>query len=76
MAQALEQVPGVVAVHDLHVWTLTSGMDVATAHLVVNRDSPDVLTPAARVLRERFNIAHATLQVEDENAAPCEGASW
>ena len=76
VAQALEQVPGVVAVHDLHVWTLTSGMDVATAHLVVNRDSPDVLTQAAGVLRERFNIAHATLQVEDENAAPCEGASW
>ena len=76
LIHALEQVPGVVAVHDLHVWTLTSGMDVATAHLVVNRDSPDVLTPAARVLRERFNIAHATLQVEDENAAPCEGASW
>ncbi len=73
---ALEQVPGVVAVHDLHVWTLTSGMDVATAHLVAAQDSPDVLTPAARVLRERFNIAHATLQVEDDNAAPCEGASW
>ena len=77
VVQALEQVPGVVAVHDLHVWTLTSGMDVATAHLVVNRDSPDVLGPAARVrVRERFNIAHATLQVEDQNAAPCEGASW
>ena len=31
---------------------------------------------AAQVLQDRFHIAHATLQVEDENAAPCEGASW
>ncbi|MGB5951627.1 MAG: cation diffusion facilitator family transporter [Ornithinimicrobium sp.] len=76
MIRALEQVPGVMAVHDLHVWTLTSGMDVATAHLVAGHDSQDVLTAAARMLREEFNIAHATLQVEDQNAAPCEGASW
>jgi len=76
LVQALEQVPGVVAVHDLHVWTLTSGMDVATAHLVASGDSQEVLARAAQVLQDRFNIAHATLQVEDEDATPCQGATW
>lgn len=76
LIQVLEQVPGVVAVHDLHVWTLTSGMDVATAHLVASGDSQEVLSRAAQVLQDRFNIAHATLQVEDENATGCQGATW
>ncbi len=74
--QALEQGEGVVQVHDLHVWTLTSGMDVATAHLVAGQDSQDVLTSAAEMLQARFNIAHATLQVEDQDATPCQGATW
>ncbi len=76
LIQALEDVPGVVQVHDLHVWTLTSGMDVATAHLVASQDSQDVLTRAAEMLQARFNIAHATLQVEAEDATPCQGATW
>lgn len=75
LVQALEQVPGVVAVHDLHVWTLTSGMDVATAHLVATGDSQEVLNRAAQVLQDRFNIAHATLQIEDENATSYQGAT-
>ncbi|MGB5953606.1 MAG: cation diffusion facilitator family transporter [Ornithinimicrobium sp.] len=76
LVNVLEQIPGVVAVHDLHVWTLTSGMDVLTAHLVVRQGSADVLGPAGRVLREKFNVAHATLQVEDRDTAPCEGVGW
>lgn len=74
--EALEQVPGVVQVHDLHVWTLTSGMDVATAHLVATDEQQDVLAQAAQMLQTRFNIAHATLQIEDADATPCQGASW
>ncbi|MGB3827407.1 MAG: cation diffusion facilitator family transporter [Ornithinimicrobium sp.] len=76
LVRALEEVPGVVEVHDLHVWTLTSGMDVATAHVVAATDSQDVLAQAAEVLRVQFNVAHATLQVEDEDASPCQGATW
>ena len=76
MIAALEAVPGVIGVHDLHVWTLTSGMDVATAHLVTAPGSSGVLSEAAEVLRTRFHIAHATLQVEDESATECEGATW
>jgi len=76
MIEALEAVSGVVEVHDLHVWTLTSGMDVATAHLVASDGSARVLAESAEVLRARFDIAHATLQVEDESATPCKGSTW
>ena len=75
--RALCDVPGVTEVHDLHVWTLTSGMDVATAHLVTSRDAgPDVLESASRVLRERFHVAHATLQIETTDRTQCQGADW
>ena len=75
---ALAGVPDVVDVHDLHLWTLTSGMHVATAHLVC-RDGADptqVLTDAAAVLRERFAIDHATIQVEPSSALACVETSW
>lgn len=75
--QTLEAVPGVVEVHDLHVWTLTSGMDVATAHLVAAPDSGrEVLTASAEALKEKFGIAHATLQVESPDKKECTGADW
>lgn len=73
---ALRELPEVSDVHDLHVWTLTSGMDVATAHLVTTGDSAVVLGAAAGVLRERFSIAHATLQVEAPANPTCQGADW
>ena len=73
---ALQAVDGVVEVHDLHVWTLTSGMDVATAHLVSAEDTDAVLVGATAVLRDRFGIAHATLQVETADNAHCQGVDW
>ncbi|MFM6849096.1 MAG: cation diffusion facilitator family transporter, partial [Terrabacter sp.] len=76
--RALCDVPGVTEVHDLHVWTLTSGMDVATAHLVTSRAEagPEVLEAASRMLRERFHVAHATLQIETTDRSQCQGADW
>ena len=75
---ALGEVPGVTEVHDLHVWTLTSGMDVATAHLVTTRTdaAPEVLEAASAMLRDRFHVAHATLQVETTDRSECRGADW
>jgi cobalt-zinc-cadmium efflux system protein len=74
----LEGVPGVVEVHDLHVWTLTSGMHVATAHLVVSvpADSQGVLDQAREVMRTNHNLEHATLQVEDRPSQECEESTW
>ncbi|TCB96476.1 cation transporter [Micromonospora zingiberis] len=75
----LATVPGVAGVHDLHVWTLTSGMDVASAHLTVTpgADVGGILAAARAALREEFHIEHATLQVEP-GAAPgaCGAVEW
>jgi len=77
LLDALESLPGVRGVHDLHVWTLTSGMNVATAHLATTAEaeSPAVLEAASRTLSARFGIAHATLQIEAPDQT-CHGASW
>ena len=74
----LAEVPGVVDVHDLHVWTLTSEMDVASAHLMVTvgTDAHGVLDRARDVLRERYAIAHATLQVEPDDHTGCAEVEW
>lgn len=74
----LEAIEGVVNVHDLHVWTLTSEMEVATAHLMVSRDADHhaVLDAAKEVLARRYRIDHATLQVEPENHQGCSELAW
>jgi cobalt-zinc-cadmium efflux system protein len=61
-------VAGVSAVHDLHVWTVTSGFDAMSCHLVVNDFSTarSVLKQARIVMRDEFGIDHVTIQVEDE----------
>jgi cobalt-zinc-cadmium efflux system protein len=71
----LGALPGVVAVHDLHIWAMSTTETALTAHLVrPEATAPDdgFLAEAARGLRERFGIGHATLQVERGDAAhPC-----
>ncbi len=66
----LRQLPGVVEVHDLHVWTMTSGMYELTAHLVVQNsvEHRPLLERVQRVLCERFGIAHITVQLDPEDA--------
>jgi len=64
--QALVAVPGVHAIHDLHVWALTSGKNSLTVHVVLDTGAAeqDVLGSAARMLEERFRLTHITIQVE------------
>lgn len=78
MATDLGAVEGVVDVHDLHVWTLTSEMEVASAHLMVaaGTDSHAVLDEAQAVLKSRHHIDHATLQVEPDTHDGCDDLSW
>lgn len=63
---SLLDVAGVEEVHDLHVWTITSGMVSLSAHLVAPGASERaaVLKAARKALHERFGIAHVTLQIE------------
>jgi cobalt-zinc-cadmium efflux system protein len=58
--------PGVVGVHDLHVWTITSGFPSLSAHVVVEAgaDCHDVRAALEQVLHDRFGLDHTTLQVE------------
>jgi cobalt-zinc-cadmium efflux system protein len=71
--QALGAVPGVAAVHDLHVWTITSGLVALSCHIVVSCEGPDcrshdeILTDARQVLRDKFRIEHTTIQFESES---------
>lgn len=64
----LLELPRVTALHDLHVWALASMETALTAHLVVPGAGPhdDLLHAATQLLRQRFGIAHVTLQVETE----------
>jgi cobalt-zinc-cadmium efflux system protein len=72
----LAGVPGVQDVHDLHVWTLTTGMDVASAHLAIEStaDLGKVLAGARERLHDGYRIEHATLQVEPAGTAEDCGA--
>lgn len=64
--EALAAVPGVLDVHDLHVWTITSGMDSLSCHVVANPETcpPDLLRRLQETLKERFGLDHVTIQVE------------
>ncbi len=75
---SLTAIEGVRDVHDLHAWTLTSGMNVATAHLVLleGADGTVVLRAGQAVLREQFQIEHATLQIEGHRSAACDAVTW
>lgn len=78
MTADLGDLPGVVDVHDLHVWTLTSDMENVSVHLVIDEetDSHQVLDDARALLQGRYQIAHATLQVEPEDHLGCDELEW
>lgn len=69
--RAMDAVPGVEGVHDLHVWTVTSGLTALSAHVETNdiTDWEQCMTSLARMLREQFDIAHVTLQPEAPHPA-------
>jgi cobalt-zinc-cadmium efflux system protein len=69
MREALCRVSGVESVHDLHVWTLTSGVHAMTCHAVVNgdRNRNRIIQEMSQVSREQFDVQHTTIQIEDED---------
>ena len=66
----LKELDGVVDVHDLHVWTISTGMDALSGHVVVRdqmlSESNKLLSEINTVLAERYNITHTTIQMEHE----------
>jgi len=74
---AMRGLESVVEVHDLHVWTITSGMESLSAHVVATaeRDGDALLGEIRGLLHRRFGIDHVTIQIESagiEECAPCE----
>jgi cobalt-zinc-cadmium efflux system protein len=66
IADSMLAVPGVVQVHDLHIWTVGSGFPSVSAHVLVEpgADCHALRRELAALLEERFSLAHSTLQVE------------
>jgi cobalt-zinc-cadmium efflux system protein len=78
LRRSLASIDGVADVHDLHVWTLTSEMNVASVHLMTPEavDPHPVLDEARRLLEVDYGIAHATLQVEPDTHRGCAELAW
>lgn len=72
---AMQEVSGVSQIHDLHIWTITSGFYALSAHAVVDdrRDRDEIGREIRKVLRERFGLEHTTIQLEGE-ASICHAA--
>lgn len=70
------EAPGVLDVHDLHAWTITSGMNVVSAHVVLtpSADAPTVLDELCRCLAGDFDIEHSTFQLETSDRRRLEEA--
>lgn len=62
----LQEIDGVINVHDLHIWTITSGLDSLSCHLLIkdNQDSQAILQTAINLIESKFKILHTTIQIE------------
>jgi cobalt-zinc-cadmium efflux system protein len=73
VTRQMETADGVLAVHDLHIWTISSGLYALSAHVVVHADAmgrnDDILTAVKGGLRRTFGIDHTTLQIESADYA-------
>ena len=74
----LGAIPGVVGVHDLHVWTLTSEMEAASAHLVTvdGHRPPRRARSGPQLLADQYWIDHGTFQVEPASHTGCTEVHW
>lgn len=64
--EVLETIDGVTNVHDLHVWTITSGLDSLSCHLLVedDKEEQEVLQKVINLILEKYKIEHTTIQIE------------
>ncbi|MDE0134299.1 MAG: cation diffusion facilitator family transporter [Acidimicrobiaceae bacterium] len=69
LSSDIEDVPGVTLLHDVHVWTVTSGYVSMTAHILVDREhegeQDHLLAELTSIIKDRYGISHVTLQLEN-----------
>jgi len=77
IGKALAGVPGVISVHDLHVWSITPGQVALSAHLEINdlQRWPAILAAASALAHDRFGIGHVTLQPETHRPRGARGTA-
>lgn len=65
---AIKEIPGVMSVHDLHVWTITSGLDSMSCHVVIAdmTRARETLLQVNEAMKAKFNLTHTTIQIEDQ----------
>ncbi len=78
MEADIRAMPCVREVHDLHAWTITSGVEALSAHILVDRHTPGydahgTLCDVQDMLHQKYGIEHATLQIEEKSLAAQEG---
>ncbi len=75
LERKLLAIPGVTAVHDLHVWTITSGLNAMSCHLVVADigQAQAALLSAREAMKTGFGLSHTTIQIEDQKQREAEG---
>lgn len=80
VADAIREVGGVTGVHDLHIWSLTSGMYSLSCHVEVSDDRlvalEDLLDDVRMLLKDRFAIDHTTIQIEPEDYKRRAAVHW
>jgi cobalt-zinc-cadmium efflux system protein len=71
---AMIAIEGVVDIHDIHVWTITSGLDAMSGHVMIDDRFPavDILAALTKVVKNDFGIDHTTIQVEQVEKVHCE----
>jgi len=78
VAQTLENVPGVKNIHDLHIWTINTGLYALSVHAVVNGNCKKdfVRCEMAMLLRDEYGLEHTTIQIEEEATACGKFCLW
>ena len=71
IAQAIRRIAGVRDVHDLHLWTITTGLEAMSGHVIVDDvvRGPAILEELGRLVEQRFGVSHTTFQVESRQHA-------
>jgi cobalt-zinc-cadmium efflux system protein len=73
ITRRIKSIDGVCEIHDFHVWSLTTGVILLTAHICVSdpEEGTKVLESVTKMLDKEFGLSHSTIQIEDAKSDTC-----